>query len=781
MPTGETGEPTVPQELVHVLIKYTGDTADLEAAGFQAWSVRRHPTDGFAIAAGPIPRDRLGELEAIEHIVMVEGSRPPRAELNRSVSEIKADQLHSGSPPRRGAGVVIGIIDSGIDIFHHSFRKPDGTTRILGIWDQALPRLPTEHSPAQFPNVGVEYDEQNINDTLKHRDNPNTGAHVVRTLDTDGHGTHVAGIAAGDGSQSGHCRGSGTFVGVAPLADLLIVKVNSAAVEIGESVNLVNALDWIWDHPAAANKGVVVNISQGDNRGPHDGNSLVEGAIEIDALVGHGRAVVKSAGNQGESACHAAASVPPPNGFLDVTFEVQPNDRSSRHLELWYGRDAALSVTVLGVDPPTGPRPTSPTAAYNSGLTIWPVNPAAPPNRQVRVIINNRIADPRNGDNCIEIDLHPAAPPPPQPRPPLPAGEWQLHLEALGPPAGTNAAVPFDCWIERGDNPPEFTSHTTRDGTITIPGTSRGVITVGAYSQSGFLFFNWTGDLADFSSYGPTRDGRPKPDISAPGVKITSARSQERGGCWCDCCYDFYTDETTEGGEFSGTSMAAPHVTGVVALMLEKDKTLPASDIKQQRMNTARVPDGVNPTDLPNNQWGAGKVDALEVVNGVVPPGPIAPPAAPVGTTPGVAAPPLDERRPGGDTASDRLVDLRLLARAALESPEGQHWAAVVSRHFSEVRGLINTNKKVAARWHRMDGPRLLRSVWQLASSGQTGTLQEDPRLSDWRVRTARFLDVLERFGSAELRRDVTANRDAILALGLPDLLAMLARSDHAA
>jgi hypothetical protein len=132
-------------ELVHVLIKYTGDAADLEAAGFQAWSVRRHPTDGFAIAAGPIPRDRLGELDAIGHVAVVEGSRPMLAELNHSVPEINADQLHSGSPPQQGAGVVVGIIDSGIDIFHHTFRKPDGSTRILGIWDQHLKPGETFH------------------------------------------------------------------------------------------------------------------------------------------------------------------------------------------------------------------------------------------------------------------------------------------------------------------------------------------------------------------------------------------------------------------------------------------------------------------------------------------------------------------------------------------------------------------------------------------------------------------------------------------------------------
>ena len=136
-------------ETLFVTVKFTGPVADLEAVGFGAWTVIPHPDNGSAIAAGAIPRNRLGDLADLPGVLYVEGSRPYRTELNHTVPEIQANLVHSGNPSRKGAGVVVGVIDSGIDIFHQCFRNPDGTTRVLGIWDQTLPvPLPGERRPA---------------------------------------------------------------------------------------------------------------------------------------------------------------------------------------------------------------------------------------------------------------------------------------------------------------------------------------------------------------------------------------------------------------------------------------------------------------------------------------------------------------------------------------------------------------------------------------------------------------------------------------------------------
>ena len=305
---------------------FTGDIADLEAAGFVPRTVKRHPTKDLTVATGSIAVARLPELEDVEHLLTTEASRPMRSELNRSVSEINADDVHESPAHLKGAGVVVGVIDGGFDIHHQNFRKPDGTTRILAIWDQTIDpsdtdAQPGERNPTNF-TFGVEYDEARINAALT------TDRRLVRTNDKEddevsGHGTHVLGIAAGDGSQAGNCRGTFVFVGVAPEAEIILVRLSAANFELGASTNLSDAFEFIWRHPRAAGKPVVVNLSQGDNMGAHDGTSAVEASIEIETLIVPGHVVVKSAGNAGDDHQHAEGTVTPAVP-ITVNFEVRP-------------------------------------------------------------------------------------------------------------------------------------------------------------------------------------------------------------------------------------------------------------------------------------------------------------------------------------------------------------------------------------------------------------------------------------------------------------------------
>ena len=233
--------------------------SDLEAAGFIAWTVIQSPDERPSVAAGPIPTNRLRELAAVPGVRYVEGSRSYHRELNVSVPEVQADVLHSRNPARKGAGVVVGIIDSGIDIDHEASATTtaphasagSGIRRSSPSRARARRRRRASSGPPPAP-LGVEYTQADINATLRNRESNipfPSGTKAVRTADKDGHGTHVAGIAAGDGSQSGNCRGAGVYVGVAPAADILVVKRRSDNAEIGQSTNLLNALDWMWDHP----------------------------------------------------------------------------------------------------------------------------------------------------------------------------------------------------------------------------------------------------------------------------------------------------------------------------------------------------------------------------------------------------------------------------------------------------------------------------------------------------------------------------------------------------
>ncbi len=594
----EQGVASAAPRMFGVLVQFTGAVADLHAVGLVTSTVKSHPNGRFSLAAGTLPIDRLDALAAIPHVVRIEASRTFATELDSSLGEIGAAAVHSASSSFTGAGVVIGIIDSGIDYRHQVFRKADGTSRILAIWDQDLTPEGGESAPSSYAN-GVEYVKSQIDFALA------GGAPTVsiRSFDTKkGHGTHVAGIAAGDGSQAGNCHGAHHYVGVAPDADLIVVNVDSGDNEaLGNSMNLVNAFEYIFEHPAATGRPVVINLSMGDNLGPHDGTSLVELFIDIFLLEQSGRAIVKSAGNEGNDNRHVSASVPA-GGSLDVDFEVLAGDDRRRFIDLWYPNGQALDIEVVA--PGTG-SPTSPRISPDDPDHTWIVNPGAAAGSQMRVVIDSNSQVPSSDDNQIRLTL----------RPPssgnLTSGWWTMRLRNSGA-----AEAPFHAWIERGSDTPHFRTSgggagailASRDATISIPGNSEHVITVGAYSTGSGA----NGDLGAFSSWGPSRDGRTKPEITAPGVAITSASSRVEEktscGCCCDCCLDFYTRK-------SGTSMAAPHVTGVIALMLQKNSSLSIDQIRTHLTGSCRSPGHGAAT--PNSQWGHGKVSAQAAVAAV--------------------------------------------------------------------------------------------------------------------------------------------------------------------
>ena len=343
---------------VGVLVKFTGSVDDLVAAGLQVGSVIGHDRAPFSIATGTIALDNVEALAAIQHVSKVEMGRPLQKELDVSTVEIRAKPLHTAPSPLTGKGVVVGVIDGGLDYQHHSFRFASGGSRILFLWDQGLTvraRRPgdlfQETAPPEFPTIGVEYIQAQIDQAL-HAAKP---LDVVRSKDDDeGHGTHVTGIAAGDGSQAGtrsgdHCTGANTYIGVAPEADIIFVAINSQSDALGESQNLVDAMKYIFTRAGQLDGGAgrpcVINISQGDNLGAHDGTSLVEQAIDI-LMFSDRRAVVKSAGNEGAAKHHATTTIPAA-GNHKFNFQVKANDTTDRFMECWYPGPQSLDVKLF--------------------------------------------------------------------------------------------------------------------------------------------------------------------------------------------------------------------------------------------------------------------------------------------------------------------------------------------------------------------------------------------------------------------------------------------------
>jgi subtilisin family serine protease len=744
-----TAEPG-PGATVDVIVHFTGESADLAAVGFAARSPAGPSPGGIKLETGPIAAARLGDLAAIDHVVWVSAPKVMRPELDYSVPETRAELLRTGTPSRQGTNVVIGIIDTGIDWRHRDFVGfDDRTSRIVAIWDQLLTKQPGEtDGPGR---LGVQYSQADISRALQ-------GLSTIRSGDlgtkptgdakTASHGTHVAGIAAGDGSFPSLCHAANTYVGMAPLADIIVVRSDFTDDKVAEG------LRFIFGHKAAEDKAVVVNLSFGSNIGPHDGTDAIE--QEINRLVAEkpGRAVVVSAGNEGDSQCHFRGTVGGGIG-LDVRFEIhQPVPVLEEDVtpftafaDVWYDRAGALDLTVTA---PSGQ--TSGRVPHGAGPQSFVANPGDSAARRSTVKVWSTVNGPFNRDNNFRVE----AKRPQQGH--VPGGTWTLRLDNPGV-----QPVDFHCWLAPTGPPGSprmlFPNGSSRDSTLTSPAMAAGAIAVANYaSRSGCCDCFPTGDLDPMSSWGPLvhdpADNQ-KPEIAAPGVDITAARADQcnlPGNC-CDCCPNacccLYWDK-------SGTSMAAPHVTGAIALMFQENPHLTKEDVVWHLRHSARA----SPAGGNRNGWGSGKLDALAAVESVRagrPAGGGGGGGGPVVPHFYAVATPLRTHLPHGFVA---------LREAMVGLPDGDRMAAAASRHFSEIRRLINTNRRVATMWHRANGPGLLRQLLSANGHG-CGCGHPAPTVTGERERRylGRFFEMLDRYGSARLRVSLDRYRTVLIGL----------------
>jgi subtilisin family serine protease len=754
-------QPSINAERVDVLVQFTGDLEDLTAVGFEPMHISPHPKSGYTIATGTIPTNRLDDFEALEHVVQASAPLQLYPHLNYSVPETRATVLHNRSPARTGSGVVIGIIDTGVDWRHGDFVGFDErSSRVLGIWDQVMPAIAGE--TAGPGGRGVVYTNDQIARALQ-------GLETVRALDLGtapndkhkdaGHGTHVAGIAAGDGAPATCCHAGSVFIGMAYGANLIVVRSDFA------DIHLISALDFIFNHPAAAGKPVVVNMSLGGNVGPHDGTTNLE--MHINALVNAspGRAVVVSAGNSADAKIHASGTVPA-NGQIDVEFNIKTDNENAVSIDLWYDRAATVNLQVT----PPGQPASAVVHGTDPAPPAFPANPTAGANYQSFVSISPSVSNPLNQDNNYLIKVSK----PKQGNVPANDG-WKLTL--INPAA---AAANFHCWLSPDYkveflppvNPPDGKVRASPQATVTIPGTAQGAITVANYSaKSSWCDCFPSNQIVDSSGRGPVAKGaatNPKPDISAPGESIESANADAcnlpRNCCSCcpDMCCILYKD-------LSGTSMSAPHVTGAIALMLEKSPNLTKAQILTYLQNSARD----RPAGGYDTNWGAGKLDAAAAVDAI-------PGRGGGGGAPVHAAALAESQQPSssifpGSRLGNPVAPLPLLGSASLPPalqmlrqrlsrlPQGELVASILSRHFSEIRRLINSNSRVATMWHRANGPLWLRRfLYGDAIDGRPASAMVSE--SERRYFVSLYC-LLLRYGSAQIRNSLQRHRTAILAL----------------
>jgi subtilisin family serine protease len=519
---------------------------------------------------------------------------------------IGAQPLHAAG--LEGQGVIIGVLDSGIDWCHEDFIDDiTGGSRIRFLWDQNLtPERGGEltadvgSDSSSANDYGVEYTAVQIDAAIDAGDCTlaDPANRQVRSADTRGHGTHVAGIAAGDGSATNGQEPPGKYKGVAPKADLIVVKLKKGENDGSyDGAGVIDAMAYTFEKAKVLNEPVVVNMSFGSHGGPIDGTSLLDQAVQNS--VGPGRAIVASVGNEGRNSIHASGSIPA-NGSDTVRIDLSnchSPDCTEADLIFWHdGRDA-YTITV------TAPNGTPLSAANgDSRAAIIDGSPVG---------IFNAISSPPNGDKTSLVAFRARG-----------SGDfvWSVTLQRTR----NRGSGAWEAWALPDNGEVLFKDHVPRNpddslaGTVAEPGSSHGAITVGAHTTK-FRFDSSIGTLdgpafsaefgrkSFFSSSGPTRDGRIKPDVTAPGV-VVSASSADCPGSECPS-ERLVLDRRHRFQE--GTSMSAPMVTGAAALILQADPT----NFPRPLLQSTAARDDFTGTDLPNNVWGHGKVNVFGAVN----------------------------------------------------------------------------------------------------------------------------------------------------------------------
>lgn len=601
---------------VNVFIEFFPEQGEDDAPPPQMAGVKRHIGESLRDAAADVPGavsarrnflcatvpvTMLDELKRERGIAYVHPSEPLKLDRPQAAgvarAEAKSKAIGSANRYGRGKGVLIGIIDvDGFDFSHPDFLDEEGKTRFVAIWDQGG----DFRRPPKGFDLGSEFRKEQLDAAIEASRKP--GMPPAPWIERQSqrrpgsHGTHVASIAAGKSGVCPQAQIAAVLLDVPAAAD----EAERRRSAFSDTSRITHAVEYLLGVAKELDLPISINISLGTNGGSHDGASGVSRWLDA-YLAAPGRAVCVAAGNAGQDKSlgesdwgwvmgriHTSGKLPQPGLTVELEWTVIGDgieDWSENELEIWYSAQDRFTVSV---------KPPGDEEEWIEVKARGYVENRRLPNG-VTVSVYNELYHPVNGSNYIGIYLSPNYDP--EAFRGIPPGIWKVRLHGEAVRAGH-----FDAWIERDDPmeiggeggrrifyfPSFFSEKSNVDShSITSLACGHRVIAVANLDEV-------KQQINPSSSQGPTRDGRCKPEIAAPGTAVVAANG--------------FGDPEEPWIAMTGTSMASPYVAGVIGLMLGMNRDLTAAQCLGILQRTARPLAGASYEWV--NDVGFGRLDA---------------------------------------------------------------------------------------------------------------------------------------------------------------------------
>jgi len=571
-----------------VFITGTTSRSELEAMGITVRTYLPGVCTAFVPVGALDVLAQRSEVTGVHAATMCEASNDSGTVLTGATIERAAGPTFTGI---NGAGVLVGDVDTGIDIHHGDFQNSSGKSRILYVWDQ---NNTASVSPPAGYSYGHEWTKASIDSGLCTETDAGTGG---------GHGSHVMGTIAGNGAKSTATKYQ--YAGMAPMADIAMVATN------WYNTGVLDGVNWVFQKATALGKNAVVNLSLGNQYVPHDGSDAFESGI--DALCGPGRVVCVAAGNDGGSNIHGGMLVPAAGDSMKFTITNAASNGYGAEFNGWY--DSPDNMTVSLRSPGGFIITLTPVASYGTlnSTTGWP---ATSTGVNGNVYMENGITHAPDGARLVYLLIESTGSGTADI-----TGTWTIRCTPTSQAGSTTRYDMWRNWISTSALGAVFSLKNTNDHLVEEPACARQVITVGAYqSRYGWVsclgatnHFNSatqanSGKICAFSNPGPTRDSRSKPDIVAPGSAIISTLSADLG----QSCSSGNMPDGPAHQTMQGTSMATPHVAGAVALLFQRFGAMTPDQVKTYLSANATIDAN---TGAPwNATYGNGKLHLADIV-----------------------------------------------------------------------------------------------------------------------------------------------------------------------